>query len=177
MRRSTKIIIGVIIFIIICLIVGLTLYFVLKKKHNTSTDPTLLLAFLAKEKNYYNDFKSQSIKLTTSYNTSIASKSGKELLAINQGYLQNYSELLSNISQFVNNSENEFNSILVNGKFDINDINTASNLIKNMNIDASKAMANTQITDISQKISAIQTAINLFISQIGQIINLGSSFI
>jgi hypothetical protein len=177
MRRSTKITIGVIVFILIGLIVGLTLYFVLKKKHNTSTDPTLLLAFLAKEKNYYNDFKSQSIKLTTSYNTAIASKSGKELLAINQGYLQNYSELLSNISQFVNNSENEFNSILVNGKFDINDINTAANLIKNMNIDASKAMANTQITDISQKISAIQTAINLFISQIGQIINLGSSFI
>ena len=65
MRRSTKITIGVIVFILIGLIVGLTLYFVLKKKHNTSTDATLLLAFLAKEKNYYNDFKSQSIKLTT----------------------------------------------------------------------------------------------------------------
>jgi hypothetical protein len=36
MRRSTKIIIGVIVFILISLIIGLTLYFVLSKKSNSS---------------------------------------------------------------------------------------------------------------------------------------------
>jgi hypothetical protein len=40
MRRSTKITIGVIVFLLICLIVGLTLYFVLRKKPSSSSPPS-----------------------------------------------------------------------------------------------------------------------------------------
>jgi hypothetical protein len=40
MRRSTKITIGVIVFLLICLIVGLTLYFVLRKKPSSSVPPS-----------------------------------------------------------------------------------------------------------------------------------------
>ncbi len=38
--RSTKLVIGVVIFIVICLIVGLTLYFVLSKKKHSGSTPT-----------------------------------------------------------------------------------------------------------------------------------------
>jgi hypothetical protein len=40
MRRSTKITIGVIVFILIGLIVGITLYFVLRKKPSSSSPPS-----------------------------------------------------------------------------------------------------------------------------------------
>ncbi len=40
MRRSTKIKIGVAVFILLCLIIGLTLYFVLRKKPSSSSEPS-----------------------------------------------------------------------------------------------------------------------------------------
>jgi hypothetical protein len=40
MRRSTKIKIGITVFIVLCLIVGLTLYFVLRKKPTSSSQPS-----------------------------------------------------------------------------------------------------------------------------------------
>lgn len=125
MRRSTKITIGVIVFILICIIVGITLYFVLRKKPSSSDPPSPhvlptytpqqeLSNFLQTMKENLKAFTNDKSDLQRYHKTMIEQTDKKFQQQMMQQLITNYKSLWNNIKKFSSSLYQPIDALLMN---------------------------------------------------------------
>ncbi len=187
MRRSTKITIGVIVFILICLIVGLTLYFVLRKKDSSTSIPSSspsvspsinnkdLTTFLGVLKNAVPNFRKEEDNNYSNFQEALQSGSVDKI----EKAFKIYNLFYLSVGQFKNDSRNKINSILHNNGYSSNHIivfEKLSNTIEMETIEASNIVKEIPDSKPKEKVEAMRSAINLYINHLIKLFEVGRTF-
>jgi hypothetical protein len=171
MRRSTKITIGVVVFLLICLIVGLTLYFVLSKKSSSGSAPTdspsqkQLIQLSGTITNVSTEF--QSTKNTADGELSAAIQSGTTTKIASQIAL--YLKFYIRVKSYLNDTMDQMNSILQSGSFTLEQRKSFSKLASDIAVAVTKNDQKLQqIPDsrYTDKAEVAQAGVTLVINQL-----------